>query len=325
MQETNLYWAVYLNLEDEVLNITKYIHCDSSQKNVYSIAIADLIVRCAIEIEAISKIIYKNLGGDMEPKDDKGNNRFLFFDSDCLALIDKTYNIAKKKVIISSTAFFLDDSDRIIRPLKESHKMGQGNGCKWKDAYQALKHDRYDNLSKYGTVFNLIHALAALFILNLYLKDERYDLPDGIFDERVGSKVFSVIAYKADNLQVDGKKFNDSYINKPNGITLEESLYIIKLLDSNYTDMFNAFITDNKETIKRILESRTIRDFLAQHPNYEIKHPLSLITDAEGDQAVKKYLSIREFSQQIKIKKREAILNKGTAIYPEISNDDFSL
>ena len=87
MKQSDLYWSVYRNLEDEVLNIAKYIHCDSSQKSVYSMAIADLIVRCAVEIEAISKVIYKSLGGDMEPKDAEGNDRYLFFDTDCEGLL----------------------------------------------------------------------------------------------------------------------------------------------------------------------------------------------------------------------------------------------
>ncbi len=180
----------------------------------------------------------------MEPKDEEGNDRYLFFDTDCLALIDKTYNIAKKKVIISSALFYLDDDDRVIRPLKESHKMGQGHGCKWKDAYQALKHDRYESLKQYGTIYNLFHALAALYILNIFFKDEIYDLPDGRFDERLDSRIFSVIVYKVDNVSINVDGFSDININAPKDVTREEALYILKLRDADAQALFDAFVED---------------------------------------------------------------------------------
>jgi len=54
----NLYWPVYLKLEKEVLSIADAIHFSDDQITVYSIQIADLIVRCAVEIEALSKELY---------------------------------------------------------------------------------------------------------------------------------------------------------------------------------------------------------------------------------------------------------------------------
>jgi len=51
----NLYWPVYKSLEKEVSNLAEIIHFSDDQLSVYSVKIADLIVRCAIEIESISK------------------------------------------------------------------------------------------------------------------------------------------------------------------------------------------------------------------------------------------------------------------------------
>ena len=59
----NHYLPVYKNLEEEVINLSKYIQINDDQLNVYSMHIADLIVRCAMEIEAISKEIYWENGG----------------------------------------------------------------------------------------------------------------------------------------------------------------------------------------------------------------------------------------------------------------------
>ena len=63
MKEYNLYWSVYKNLEKEFLELTNFIHFSDDQLKVYSMHIADLIVRCSIEIESISKELYFELGG----------------------------------------------------------------------------------------------------------------------------------------------------------------------------------------------------------------------------------------------------------------------
>ncbi|MTN82487.1 hypothetical protein GMB34_00660 [Turicibacter sanguinis] len=63
MSKLNLFWPVYKNLENEFLKIADYVHFSDDQTKVYSMHIADLIVRCSIEIEAISKELYFSLGG----------------------------------------------------------------------------------------------------------------------------------------------------------------------------------------------------------------------------------------------------------------------
>ena len=320
MNPSDLFWSVYANLEQEVLTIARYIHCDSHQLTVYSMAIADLIVRCAMEIEAISKKLYQQLGGNMNPLDDDGNPRYLFFDSDCLALIDKTYRLAKKKVIVSSPAFFLDDADRQIMPLREAHKMGKGNGCKWKDAYQALKHDRYASLQQYGNIKNLLHAMGALYILNLYLRDKTYTLSEGLssFDARVDSVLFSVLAYPADNFRVEVGKLDDTCIIPTTGSNLEESLYIVKYTDSQFKAIYQGFIEDDEISRKRISESPQIQEFIANHPDYHISSGLQLVYDALGRDAVGQMISTRNFAKQWLAKNREAILNKNKSIYPSL-------
>lgn len=72
MNQPNLYWSVYKNLEKEFLHLAEYIHFADDQTKVYSMHIADLIVRCAIEIESIAKELYLNLGGNPSPIDSNG-------------------------------------------------------------------------------------------------------------------------------------------------------------------------------------------------------------------------------------------------------------
>lgn len=59
MGTPNLYWPVYKNLEKEFLKLADYIHISDDQTSIYSMHIADSIVRCAVEIEALSKELYK--------------------------------------------------------------------------------------------------------------------------------------------------------------------------------------------------------------------------------------------------------------------------
>lgn len=63
MYTQNMYWPIYKNLEREFLKLADYIHVSDDQLSIYSMHIADLIVRCAIEIEAISKELYSSFGG----------------------------------------------------------------------------------------------------------------------------------------------------------------------------------------------------------------------------------------------------------------------
>ena len=67
MTTSNIYWPVYKNLEKEVLKLADFLHFSDDQTRVYSMHIADLIIRCAVEIEAIAKELYSSLGGNVSP------------------------------------------------------------------------------------------------------------------------------------------------------------------------------------------------------------------------------------------------------------------
>jgi len=176
MIKSELFWQTYLNLEKELLQVAKYIFITDEityyknnqiasrnyeqQLNVFSPHIADLLIRTCVEIEAISKELYFELGGTK----DRGATD-LYFDTDCLGLINQKCKINNKVVMITSPLFHFKNSDNLsIRPLKNAHKR---QGAKWAVAYQAVKHDRYISFSK-ATVKNLLHAIGALYLLNIY-------------------------------------------------------------------------------------------------------------------------------------------------------------
>ena len=97
----NLFWPVYKRIEDEVLNVANTVLFDDNQLDVYSLTIGDLLIRCVVEVEAISKELYFRLGGNPNPVDKDGNNRDLHFDTDCIKLLVDTWTLNKKKLQIA--------------------------------------------------------------------------------------------------------------------------------------------------------------------------------------------------------------------------------
>jgi len=173
MSTDNLYWPVYKNLEREVLALSNHIHFDDNQLIVYSVKIAELLLRCVTEIEAISKDLYETNGGDMYPKDNNGNDRQLYFDTDCLEYFERIWTLSKKQVIVSAISFyFKKDENKILTPLKNANKHGK---CDWKRAYQSIKHNRSKEI-KQANVKHLVRALAALYLLNIYYRNESFEI-----------------------------------------------------------------------------------------------------------------------------------------------------
>lgn len=121
-----------------------------------------------MQIEALSKELYYDLGG-VKPR---GDNT-IFFDEDCLKEIDIKWSTHKKVVLVTSPFFNLTkDENRILKPLKEAHKR---QGTYWERAYQAVKHDRYNSLAM-GNVKALIHSMSALYLLNLYYRQDEWNI-----------------------------------------------------------------------------------------------------------------------------------------------------
>lgn len=233
MKKSDIFWQTYLNLEKEAIEVSKYIFFTdevlvnsggnivaqscNSQLETFSPHISDLLVRCCVQIEALSKELYFDNGGT-KPRGDTN----IFFDEDCLKLIDIKWQTHNKEVLVVAPFFnFTKDENRILKPLKEAHKR---QGTYWERAYQAVKHDRYSSLQK-GTVKAFIHALAALYLLNLYYRNDSWvtkyqDIAK--HDYSMGSSIFSVKA------PVSNQPW---YGNNP---TNSESPFVVKYKDADY-------------------------------------------------------------------------------------------
>lgn len=241
----NLYSSVYRNLEREFVNLSNLIHINDEQLEVYSIKIAELLIRTVVEVESISKELYFLNGGD------KNDDKDLYFDTDCLELLENEWKLSQKVIFVSSTNLYFDlDENKILKPLKKANKRGTGSSD-WLKAYQAVKHNRGKNLKK-GNFKNLIRALGGLYILNIYYQNTTFQLEkDGTgtnFDSSLGSKLFSVKSH----INVDIRINIDHTVNSD----YDECIYLIKATDETRKDVQNLmkeYSDEAKERIKKNL------------------------------------------------------------------------
>ena len=116
---TTLYWQVYKNLEREFLALADTIHINDSQQEVYSMKIADLLIRTVIEIEAIAKELYLANGGAVVSDEE------MYFDTVCMNHLNTLWNLdAKVVMVVSPNIYFEKDENKILRPLHKAHKRG---------------------------------------------------------------------------------------------------------------------------------------------------------------------------------------------------------
>lgn len=245
MKKSELFWQTYLNLEKEAIDLSKYIFFTdtkittsgngivaqsyNAQLEAFSPYIADLLVRCCVQIEVISKELYFDNGGSKCRED-----RDIYFDEDCLKLVDMKWQTHKKVVMVTAPSFdFTKEENYILRPLREAHKR---QGTYWERAYQAVKHDRYSSLYK-GNVKAFLNALAALYLLNIYYRNDSWTIKYcdiATIDFSLGSTIFSVKRPTLGQIWYD---------NNPKG---SDSPFIIKYKDEDFRRIEKMQQEDNK-------------------------------------------------------------------------------
>lgn len=311
MTNYNFYWPIYKNLEKEVIELSNVIHFSDDQLKVYSTYIADLLVRCSIEIESISKEIYNRIC----KKTDSIDKKNLYFDTDCLDLLEKKWNIGKRKVIVSAPYFYFSDKNKIFSSLNKAHRRGD-KGSKWKQAYQAVKHDRKNSLEK-GSIENLLHAMGALYILNIYYKDEVIKLRNKIdsFDNIAGSDIFSVLSYDATTLTMTSRV--GDFIISDEKVNLDEYVYIIRYDDDTVENMCTNFRKDAEISRKRFDQSVEVCNYLKSNPNYKIESIEKTCCDMGREDLIEEFKCWQN-SLKFNNCRYEVILNKNEKIYPKL-------
>lgn len=318
--EFNNYWPVYKNLEEETIELTKYIQFTDDQLSVYSMHIADLLVRCAMEIEALSKELYWKNGGT-KVYDDTGAERQLYFDTDCLEYLNNIWHLSEKQVLVSSARFnFQEAENRILKPMHKAHKR---SGAKWNKAYQAVKHDR-KNCLKDGNIKNLLSAMAALYVLNIYYIDETFDYGtisnlNKMFDNRLGSDLFAASITDATINVGIGMGLTDSAISDETKEKIKSSICIIKYTATSWKTINETLDKDNERLMNAVTKSKSFNDYIAQDPDKisEIKseHIFSLVSRFLGQDYISQHNSLYNFGMAFNNAQREVVINKNQIIY----------
>jgi hypothetical protein len=154
------YWPVYERLEKEFLELTFFISLEDVHLKVFSVKLADLLLRIGAENENSAKTLAHKLGH----KNIQRSNFPSLGNILCSSISLETKSIEIMWIYQSLSA-------KTITPFSTWSKTKSINPV-WYDAYNKLKHDRNSNFraANYG---NVLEGLAGLFILNLWLrKDE---------------------------------------------------------------------------------------------------------------------------------------------------------
>ncbi len=305
---TNIYWPVYKNLESEIEKLMFSIHIDNKQLNVYSSKIADMILRAATEIESISKDLYQQNGGsETERKNIK-------YDSDAIKFLEQKWILSKKKVIISHHNYH--GLNKELNPFEKNEKrtddiddIQNSVGPRtfgWNNSYQNLKHDRSQSL-EFGSIRYLFNIMATLFILNIYYKDERFELEKNqkTIPSNMESSIFNIKIH-----QYSGYDGNHKYMKKEDFI---ECVYITKQTVESEEIWINAIQSMNSQNM----------EFFRKHPKFlqAVKEDSKLLENYKGKNLMWDILGKDEYIRMIstsqhplneasKKTKNEAILNK---------------
>ena len=193
---------------------------------------------------------------------------------------------AKVVQVVSPNVYFDREENKVLRPLHKAHKRGTSSSD-WNKAYQAVKHNRVKELSK-GSIKHFLHGLAALYLLNLYYKDEQLnnlsEKDKGLVDRSFGSSLFAIKLHSISGLSVDGT------YNKQ--VDYDECTYIIDF-EPNSKDRAIDAMKEMNDYINNqaLLElERLMREKAA---NGEI--PTQEWVDQMRSQAIKNALPIKDY------------------------------
>lgn len=285
----NFFWIVYKGLEKELLKIADVVNIDDHQSSVYSVKMAELLLRTAVEIESISKRLYQMSGGEK-------TTDFAYFDEDCIAHLNKEWRIEHRYVTVSSPYIHLSEEMRTFAPLKNCSKKGEGT---WKKAYQAVKHDREANYTQ-ATILNFIKSLGALYLLNIYYRNLTVDMekdPFAKFDCTCGSEIFSIMV----DVQVQYGKNGREIC----GEGCDHCTYIIRAKPEKLEKVNSAVGTINEEIARRA--RKVVEEKLANGEPMTKEDINKIVNDLRLPTAREYYKILHEATQGLQY---EAVLNK---------------
>lgn len=139
--------------------MTDYIHFSENNLDVYSIKLANFILRANVECESLLKELYKltehyqSLSED-EQKESLENSTYV--------QVNAVYKLDKKKIFMASEIFYFQDIySEPFNPFK--YKKNKKDS---RQIYNAIKHDKVNHLEA-ADLETALNMLGTLFVLNL--------------------------------------------------------------------------------------------------------------------------------------------------------------
>ena len=333
MKKTNLYWPVYKNLEKEVIDLSFNVYFDDMQfeyildktdgeKYVktppYSIKIGDLLIRCCIEIEALTKEMTRCREDDIKKMLTFDKKKGITIAGRALYL-KNLWDLDKKIIYVSSpNMFFQKEENLAFAPF--CYKAEDNDD--FISAYNAIKHNRNKKTIYKGNIRFLLRAMAVLFLLNVYFKDEDVSLGGRAFnnyiqfDENCGSNLFSLRVFRADNFYYMKNYLSETPVAYKE---LPKCTYIIKYSKESFNRISEVYCREMEKCMTQF--NKAINDFLEKNPKFTYASKKDLHNEVlANNEKLQKHLEL-VVDNSIQTANRatsHATLNKGQDIYPKV-------
>lgn len=268
---SNLYWPVYKNLEKEVIDLSFSINFDDSQFEYienpegkfiktppYSVKIGDLLVRCCTEIEALIQELTKGKEEEIKKTPTVDSERPITIGCR-LKHLHNIWNLNKKVIIVSCLSmYFQKDENKSFFPFNyEKYSFDD-----YYSAYNAIKHSRSDQTIYKGNIRHLLKAIASLFLLNIYFKDEPIFLGKNSSTNSVpiGSELFAVEIVNTARTDYDGSiKITLGKFKK-----IVSAVYLIKTTKESVNmqkEVSDEFVSEVNNKMTELLKNFPNEDF----------------------------------------------------------------
>ncbi len=174
------------------------------------------------------------------------------------------------------------------------------------------------NKLKAGNIENLISALGALYILNIYYKNEIYQyVSSDLFDNRLGSEIFAATLVDAANKSISIDD-SDNSIDSNEKTKLTSALCIIKYTDKSWEEMHDALTKYNSNLIEELIKEPEFKRRLGveiyNKGEAEISDIFQTLVKEMQIEYIKKHPPL-DFGKKMSNSKKEVILNKGKNVY----------
>jgi len=171
--ERGMAWHTYVSLEKDFIDFTRYLALDKSNMRAWSEKGAQLLLLTGSTVDSVfNQMRFSKYLPSTRPVADLRQNSMPNI-GNYRDVYEEIYRLSGVEL---SASYGLTNYG-LIRPF---HPFAPQQSPQWWEAYNDVKHDFFKNMNK-GTLDNVVHALGALFTLNILEKgSQQYLLQIGV-------------------------------------------------------------------------------------------------------------------------------------------------